>query len=218
MMLRALNRQDIKEIAAIHRSAFPESAWTKLGNRVVEEFYLWHLLGPHPIVRATGAYVEGQCAGFCISGVFHASTSGFLSKNRNLLITRIVVKPWLIFDPVFVGKLKSGQMILQKFKKKNQERDSVPAKAVDSFGILAIAVDPVRQGLGLGQLLMDDAEKAAIDHDFSKMDLTVNPGNHGAIKFYERLHWVKKSHQNEMWKGVMVKELSPVRELSAGPH
>jgi ribosomal protein S18 acetylase RimI-like enzyme len=128
----------------------------------------------------------------------------------------VALKPWLILDPVFVGKLRSGQVILQRFKKKkkNQERaDKVPAKPADSFGILAIAVDPYRQGLGLGQLLMDDAETAALANDFSKMDLTVNPSNHGAVRFYEKLNWTK-SYKNGIWKGSMVKKLYPLPDLS----
>lgn len=197
---------------AIHRSAFPESAWTKLGRRVVEEYYLWHLLGSHPLVWAIGAFVDHKCVGFCISGVFSASTSGFLSKNRNLLIAHLALKPWLIFDPVFFEKLRSGKNLLKRFKAKNRVPiDNVPARVVDSFGILAIAVAPSSQGLGIGQILMNDAENAAINHDFGKMDLTVNPSNLGAIRFYENLGWVRR-FENHTWKGTMVKEIGPGRE------
>ncbi len=206
--LRHLDSRNINDIAAIHMSAFPDSAWTKLGVRVVSEYYLWHLLGPHPIVRATGVYVDRQCAGFCVSGVFNSSTSGFLSKNRNLLARRLILKPWLILDPVFFEKLRSGAKLLRRFKARNRnESAKVSTKAVDSFGILAIAVDPRSQGLGIGQLLMDDAEKAAVEQAFSKMDLTVNPGNLGAIRFYEKLGWMKLS-RNDIWKGTMVKNLT----------
>jgi ribosomal protein S18 acetylase RimI-like enzyme len=217
-MLRQLDRNDISEIARIHRMAFPESAWTKLGGRIVEEYYLWHLLGPHPIVRAAGAFLAGECAGFCISGIFQGSTSGFLSKNRNLLMTRLALRPWLVIDPVFVDKLRSGVNILRRFKKMQQDkavRRSVPN--VDSFGILSIAVDPGRQGLGIGQILMNDAEEAAIEQNFSKMDLTVNPGNHSAIRFYEKLGWAK-SYRNDVWTGVMIKKLKPSVETLPPPR
>lgn len=191
-------------------SAFPQSAWTKLGERVVEEYYLWHMLGPHPIVRASGVYVDGRCAGYCVSGVFNASTSGFLAKNRTLLVTRLAIKPWLMFDPIFFEKLKSGRKILKRFRVKHRdETNKTATTAVESYGILAIAVDPTNQGLGIGQLLMDDAETAAMEHNFLKMDLTVNTANQGAIRFYERHNWIK-SYTNEVWKGVMIKDLSPI--------
>lgn len=193
----------------MHRLAFPDSAWTKLGGRIVEEYYLWHLTGPHPVVRATGVFVDGEFAGFCVSGVFQASTSGFLARNLNLLMMRLAVRPWLVLDPVFFGKLKSGRKIMKRYKSKNRDRTQpIAAAAADSFGILAIAVDPRRQGLGLGQLLMDDAEKTAIKLDFQKMDLTVNPQNISAIRFYEKQNWVKL-RVNDKWKGVMIKTLQP---------
>ncbi len=211
--LRFLEEDSVAEISAIHRSAFPESAWTKLGGSIVEEYYRWHLLGPHPIVRATGAFVEGRCAGFCVSGVFHASTSGFISNNRKLLIARLALRPWLLTDPVFIEKLRSGLKILKRFKaKKRKTASNPPEKAVDSFGILAIAVDPSRQGLGIGHVLMADAEKGAVEDNFSKMDLTVNPKNHGAIKFYEKLGWVRFK-QNKLWTGTMLKNIQTAREL-----
>jgi ribosomal protein S18 acetylase RimI-like enzyme len=206
-MLRELDSNDVSEIARIHRLAFPESAWTKLGGTIVEEYYLWHLLGPHPIVRATGAFVDGNCSGFCVSGIFQASTSGFLSKNKNLLMKRLALKPWLVIDPVFFDKAKSGVNILRRFKKRNRGIQS-PAPPIDSFGILSLAVDPESHGLGIGQLLMSDAEKSAIDQNYSKMDLTVNPGNRSAIRFYKKQGWVKV-YQNDIWKGVMIKQLEP---------
>ncbi|QQS42013.1 MAG: GNAT family N-acetyltransferase [Acidobacteriota bacterium] len=206
-MLRKLEIENVEEISAIHRLAFPTSAWTRLGGKVVEEYYLWHLLGPHPIVHATGVFVDDRLAGFCISGVFNASTSGFLSKNRNLLVWRMTVRPWLVFDPVFLSKVRSGVNILNRFRKRNRRpAERTSGNPTDSFGILAIAVDPSQQGLGIGQLLMEDAERTAIELRFSRMDLTVNPENHSAIRFYEKLNWVKQV-KNESWKGVMVKKL-----------
>jgi len=206
-LLRKLDVNDIGEMVRIHRLAFPESAWTKLGGKVVEEYYRWHLLGPHPIVKASGAFVEDKCAGFCVSGIFNASTSGFISKNRTMLISRLALRPWLVADPVFFGKIRSGIGIVRRFDKRRRSRSHAgPSALVDSFGVLSIAVDPGRQGLGIGQLLMIDAENAAIEQNFSKMDLTVNPGNHGGIRFYERLGWTK-AVQHDVWKGMMIKEL-----------
>jgi ribosomal protein S18 acetylase RimI-like enzyme len=206
--LRPLDEKQISLIASIHQLAFPESAWTRMGQRVVEEYYLWHLLGPHPHVRASGVFFEDECAAFCVSGVFNGSTSGFLKNNQKLFAIQLAKKPWLLLDPIFVGKLRSGLNILKRFSKiksNDKKEESVPERE-PSFGILAIAVHPRHQGARIGQLLMEDAEKAAIDLDYKKMDLTVNPTNKNAIRFYERQNW-KRHLENDTWKGVMVKDL-----------
>jgi ribosomal protein S18 acetylase RimI-like enzyme len=67
-----------------------------------------------------------------------------------------------------------------------------PAKAasVRSFGLLAIAVDPARQGSGVGKALLVATEAAARDAKFDAMHLTVDSENAQAIRFYEGLGWV----------------------------
>ena len=104
IQLRAMTVEDIKDVAIADRLAFPESAWTKTGPRLVEEFYLSHLVRPHPIVHAISGFVDGKCAGFCISGIFEFRTTGFLSENKNLIAKSIAAKPRLLFNPVFSAR------------------------------------------------------------------------------------------------------------------
>lgn len=211
--LQPLDKDHIKLIASIHKLAFPESAWTRLGQKVVEEYYLWHLLGPHPHVRAMGAFVEGECVAYCVSGVFNGSTSGFLRNHRRLLALQIAKKPWLLLDPVFVSKLRSGLAILKRFSKKRViER---PPDREPSFGILALAVHPECQSKGMGQQLMEDAELAARTLNYRKMDLTVDPRNTNAVRFYERQDWQRHIEAGN-WKGTMVKDLGVASQVPLG--
>lgn len=200
-----LDSNYIDGIARIHQLAFPHSAWSRLGRSVVERYYLWHLLGPHPIVRAMGAFADGELAGYCVSGVFKGSTSGFLSKNRFHLLLKVLTKPWLILNAEFIGKMRSGAKILKRAS--TRELETAPKKSREpSYGILAIAVSPSHQSLGIGKLLMDDAEKAAVDMHYHQMDLTVNPSNVDAVRFYERLGW-QRFAENDTWTGMMIKPI-----------
>lgn len=201
--LRKIDFDDLDKVAEIHIAAFPESAWTKLGKEVVKKYYKWQMDASHPLVLAKGVFLGERCVGFCFSGIFNGSTSGFLHKNKNLLVTRVCLKPWLVLSATFRQKLINGNRFSKNFKQKSLAQ----SKQTDSYGILAIAVSPKHQGLGIGKILLDDAEAAAIQNKFRKMDLSVNVDNTSAIKFYEKLGWEKKPKGDE-WSGIMIKLLN----------
>lgn len=202
--LKPLASENIVEISRIHLEAFPDSSWSKLGARVVENYYLWQLEGPHRIVAATGAYIEGECAGFCFSGIFNGSTSGFIKRNRFMLIKKTLFRPWLIFDANFLLRLSEGVRLLRRFSAKKQSQQRSPQQKIKSFGILSIAVSPRYRNLGIGKKLMNSAEQSAVKCGYEQMHLTVNPANHTAINFYERLDW-EKSLNGDLWQGLMRK-------------
>ncbi len=205
--LREITADDLLKVANIHVDSFPESALTKLGVESVRRYYLWQLNGSHEKVRAVAAYVKTDSVGFSFSGVFNGSTSGFISYNRNFLIRRVISRPWLLFNPLFRERLRSGIKILRNFTKKEQSKNSViKRERPKSFGILAIAVSPNHQKFGIGKILMIDAENEAVKCGYDRMHLTVNPGNQKAIRFYENLNW-KKLVNGDKWTGSMVKIL-----------
>ena len=76
------------------------------------------------------------------------------------------------------------------------------------FGILAIAVHPDFQGLGVGQALMAHAESVARIQQFPQMQLSVAPDNQQAVRFYERLGWQRIVKPGHEWKGDMIKPLA----------
>lgn len=207
-LLKSVHPTNMKEIAGIHCSAFPKSVWTKLGKDIVEKFYLSHLHSSHPVVHATGAFHEGNCVGFCFSGIYYLRVSGFISNNRNSLAMRLAIKPWLLFDPLFFGKLKRGIHILKRFssKEKSPANQKIISHKVKSFGVLVIAVLPNYQRFGIGKLLIKDAEEKALKSGFGQMNLKVNTDNYKGISFYENLSW-EKVFVNQSWDGLMIKKL-----------
>jgi ribosomal protein S18 acetylase RimI-like enzyme len=204
--IRSLAAEELPLVARVHVESFPNSALTKLGMKVVEKYYLWQLTGPHEKVRAAGAFVGDECAGFSFSGVFEGSTSGFIHKNRTLLAGAVLSHPGLLLNSLFLKRLTEGVRLLFRFAKKRPPTDRVESAGVPNYGILSIAVSPRFQKLGVGRLLMMDAEEEAIRYGRREICLTVHPANEKAVRFYEKQHW-QKLFIKDLWNGAMTKIL-----------
>ncbi len=110
-------------------------------------------------------------------------------------------------NPIFRDRLATGARVFKSHAKPQASTPRPPSQNLNHFGILAIAVHPQRQGLGIGKLLMAEAEDVARRRGFQEMDLTVHPGNRQAVEFYERLNWIRFS-KDSVWKGQMKKSLA----------
>jgi len=206
--VRALAKEELAAVAAIHLAAFPDSALGSLGAEAVRRYYEWQLIGPHDASAYT-AVCGSELAGFCFGGIFRGALSGFLQKNRDYLAWRVATHPWLIFNPLFRDKLVNGLNALRRFSKPSSPAAATaPPKKKKAFGILAIAVNPHFQGQGIGKILMLESEKVARERGFEEMNLSVNTTNHQAIRFYEGLGWQKVSREG-VWHGEMAKLLKP---------
>jgi ribosomal protein S18 acetylase RimI-like enzyme len=177
-----------------------------LGAEAVRRYYEWQLVGPHD-VAALSAFANGELVGFCFGGIFRGALSGFVRRNRKFLIGHVLAHPWLIRNPIFRDRLATGARVLKRQAKPEASLPHLKNQKLNQFGILAIAVHPQRQGLGIGKLLMNEVEDVARRQGFQTMDLTVNPGNRQAVEFYERLKWIRFSRDN-VWKGQMRKSLA----------
>ena len=206
--LRAITLQDLPAVAGVHLDSFPKSALSRLGSSIVERYYHWQLEGPHRKVWAVGAFLDGECVGYSFSGDFNGSTSGFLRRNRGYLAGMIMLRPWLLFDPFFFDRFRSGLKLLafRRNKKAGESASGVEPKP-RSYGILSIAVARKYQKFGIGKIMMLDAEREATGCEFTQMHLTVSPENEKAIRFYEGLGWVRKDDNGD-WHGLMVKQLA----------
>lgn len=205
---KQLEAEDLQDVARVHIDSFPDSALSKLGIAVVERYYLWQLIGPHKKVRAMGAYFADECVGFSFSGIFNGSTSGFVRGNRSLLVRSVLRRPALLLNPLFFKRLSEGSRLLLRFGAK--KRSPSTGKGVPNtltYGILSIAVSPRFQKLGIGQLLMLDAEEEAQREGIQEICLTVHPTNDKAVRFYERLNW-RKLVTTGAWNGAMTKILN----------
>lgn len=202
--IRPLGPGDLDAVARVHVAAFPDSLMTKFGRRVVRRYYLWQMEGPHD-AHCIGAFADDRLTGFCFGGRFHGATGGFIRQNAGLMSRELLRRPWLAVALVRrLGLTRALQ--LGHYVGKSVGRPAPVETGRSSFGILSIAVDPGRQGEGIGNELMRVAEREAVTRGHPGMHLTVNPGNEGAIRFYERLGW-ERSGDAPGWSGRMVKSL-----------
>ena len=78
MNIRLLSNDDLKNVAILHRLAFPSSALTKLGIETVQRYYKYQLEGPHDAC-CCGVFIDYQLVGFCFAGVFRGAETGFFN-------------------------------------------------------------------------------------------------------------------------------------------
>lgn len=206
--IRIIKMTDLDAVVDVHRNAFSDRALTSLGREAVRRYYAWQLCGPHDAI-ALGIFQSEKLVGFCFAGIFRGATSGFLRKNKWFLIWRVITHPWLIGTPLVRERISLASRLLKYHSTPAVSRSAMPAK---SFGILAIAINPLIQGVGVGKRLMIEIEKIAVERGFSNLHLTVDVNNAQAISFYENLGWRKLNRSDGMWYGYMVKSLVALYE------
>lgn len=195
VQISALTLSDLPAVSDVHLRAFSKSVLTRLGKEAVRRYYEWQLLGPHDRY-AVAARVDAKIVGFNFAGVSRGAIAGFLQKNRNWLAMRMLMRPWLIANPMVRTRLKTGLGSLGIRRNAGRIRSAIP-RPNRSFGILSIAVDPEFQGRGIAQILMEDAEREARDSGFKYMFLTVATENLRAIRFYEKMGWARVPQDGE---------------------
>jgi ribosomal protein S18 acetylase RimI-like enzyme len=217
MEIRPLQVEDLGAVAAIHQAAFPDSAFTALGFEAVRRYYGWLQTGPHDAVKL-GVFEGDRLVAYCYGGVFRGALGGFLRKNRGYLTLLVLTRPWLIGNEIVRDRLRTALRVLgSRPAPPMAPTERQPVERQRHYGILAIAVDPARQGNGAGKLLMLENERQAIERGFSRMALTVSPENEKAVRFYERLGWERDSADAD-WHGSMLKWLAPAESVAAdGP-
>jgi ribosomal protein S18 acetylase RimI-like enzyme len=202
--LRLIKNKDLEQVAKLHEKAFSDSALSKLGLEPIRRYYEWQLNGPHDCY-AVGAFDENQLLiGFCFSGVFRGSLSGFLAKNKKFLIKWLIVHPWLVQNPIVMDRIKRS---LRLTTKKYAPPDLSLKNIEESFGVLSIAVNPDTQGSGIGKMIMQAVESEARRSGFASMNLTVHPTNITAVAFYEGCGWKKIIKSSGQWSGSMSKRI-----------
>lgn len=201
--IRALRPDDLASITELHLLAFPKAALSALGQEAVRRYYQWQL-EHQPDMYATVALIDGALAGFSLAGQFRHPLSGFLRAHRGYLIRNTLRRPWLLANPIFFDRVRLG---LKKLRPRRRRGNIATGAPVRRFGVLSLAVHPGFQGHGVGQALMDDAEREARRLGVPRIGLTVRLDNKHAIHFYESHGWYRDVDQHGRWTGAMHKDL-----------
>lgn len=205
--IQPITLDDLGLVADVHLAAFPNAALSKLGRETVRRYYLWCLSLPHDSV-GIGVFIDGRIVGYCIAGVFRGSDAIFLRRNKGYIIWYLVTHPWLFVDNSVKKRIINiFQMVRQCFFRVVNNKEISTTVGKDMFGILAIAVEPLYQRSGIGNLLLGDIEKLALERGFSSMRLSVHLDNEKAISFYEKHDWKKILGLDGKWQGYMTKEI-----------
>jgi len=212
--IRNIATEDLDGIARIHRASFDDRALTQLGKGAVQRYYHWLLTGFSEVYPICAETIEGELAGFCFAGVYAGSFSGFLRANKWYLAGNMLVRPWLLLNPLIREQAKLALRTFKRLLKhrdrnedENRKKPSIKIKIGANFGILSIAVDPTFQRQGVGELLMVEIEKKASVNDYSQLHLSVHPENLPAVKFYEKMGW-QRALTDGKWEGKMFKGLN----------
>jgi ribosomal protein S18 acetylase RimI-like enzyme len=201
VILRQIKPCDVSAVTAIHRQAFPDSAITGLGRFAARRYYHWLLNGPHE-ADGWGAFVNGELAGFCFSGVWRDAEAGYVRANAWFLFFVVVSRPWLAMSPLFRRRIVLGLELLWSYGVRQKRENASGAK--EHYGIQAIAVNPSLRRSGIGRQLMKNADRCARNRGFDSIMLTVHRDNERAINFYLDLGW-KKTIQDGVWNQCMTR-------------
>ena len=204
LQIRPLTIEELPRVAELHMRAFPNSLLTKFSNQIIEEYYRSQTQPPNECL-AVGGYIKDQIIGFCFSGVFKDSETGFLRRNLQLLLAQVFRHPRLLLDPVLLHRVWEVFHLMTLGPKNNPGRGLVREK---KYGILSIAVDPGSRGLGIGKMIMQHVYQDARNKGFKEMRLSVHVDNTQAIGFYEKEGWEKIETKDGRWLGLMKKNIT----------
>lgn len=211
-----LTLADLGAVVRIHQAAFPDSAMTHLGPRVVERYYRWQFIGDHPAPFATGFRRDGVLVGYLFGGLRRDAVSGYARRFLPTIVWGALTHPGGVRR---LAGPKVGQVVRLMFRRRPAVSvgqsvsgwvvANAAGSAKPSFGVLSIAVAPAAQGSGAATALVAAAEARARDLGLDQLHLTVDPGNARAVRFYEREGWERVADSGASWAGRMRRSLEP---------
>lgn len=107
--------------------------------------------------------------------------------------------PWPWTERMFRDSLNSGYLCHVLADAGQLLGYTVIYVAVGECHILNICVEPEKQGLGLGRMLLRHALECAVDHGAEQAFLEVRPSNIAAMRLYESMGFVQVGLRKEYY-------------------
>lgn len=190
---------DISAVAQSHILAFPNSVSSQMGLGFCKKMLEWFVLNDRGVLFH--AENEKDVVGYVSLIIKTASgqpgSFSTISQYafKSVLIS-LLIKPWLLFHPMFRSKYKTiKRIVLSKvhFCKKNELQERInraPKNEINVFqpqiGIVGIGVNPQYQGKGYGSALIRQCIAYCKANGFTTIDLSVHHDNSQAIAAYKR--------------------------------
>ena len=179
LTIRPLRRRHVKDVAALHRSAFPDFFLSTLGEGFLREFYLGFLHDPDAVT----AVVEDTTGAVVAAAVGSTAPAGFFRRllTRRLLGFMKQSARAAVRDPRRVPRLLRAMGY----------RGGVPGVSDPDGALLSsICVAPGHQGGGVGGRVLDAWTRRAIALGAEQAFLTTDAdGNEDVHAFYRRTGW-----------------------------
>lgn len=196
--IRPLTERDLPAAVDIYLAANPKSLLTAFGSKQVLHYLSWQLKAKH-MAAATAAEIGGELAGILLL-VKNNDLPNYLKQNKWFLLRGFMRNSNILFTPLFGRRAKQCIRCLVRPPKSWTRQPG-------TVRVLCIAVHPKYQGSGIGSKLLRAAEESALSGGHERAELTVNPTNLSAIRFYERYGWTKSTVDGH-WTGAMQKHFS----------
>lgn len=208
--VRDVTITDLDAVASIHIASFGQSVLARLGDEVMRRYYRWQLTGPHDLI-AVVACRGHEVLGFTLGGVFRGSTIGFVRREKWLLVGKVLRHPAVLLTELGWKRIALALRLLARRGSLAHPEALVAAEPqLRSCGVLAIAVHPSAQGLGVGRAMMGEVRRRAEAEGFRRLHLTVSPDNLAAVRFYESLGFERSLEGDGRWRGFLVAPIAPV--------
>ena len=200
MQIKEIIDDDIKDVVNIHRMSFENFFLTSLGPKFLTVYYKCVRKDSNGLML--GCYEESVLIGFCAVCLY--------SKSFN---TKLIRHNFFKFLCVGFKILFTKPMSLIRLFYNFTKRDPNILDDGDYSELLSIAVNPNKQGMGIGKKLLYRLEEELIAKSSSKLSLTTDCNNNEkAIQFYRGLGYnvmyeFKTYPNRKMYR--MIKILSP---------
>lgn len=170
----------INDVVKLHKVAFKDYLSTKLGDYYIKKMIKWFVLNKECISYCI--FLNNEMAGYVMGA------PKFYNKRLNKYIFfpalfSLLKKIYIIFDINFWKKIY-WRLIGAFNKVKEQEKSK-------EFILVSIGVSKDFSNKGFGKILVEEFEKEARKRNYQFIKLSVFSDNINAIKFYEKLNYVK---------------------------
>lgn len=174
----------LDEVVKLHLDAFAGHLNTFLGQGYIKAFVKWFIRNERTI--AIAAIDENQK----VVGYALGAPVGYSSRlNRDLcwgVAARILIRPWLVFNPRFRLVLVERLRSLLGIRKETSQTLELP---VPSMSLVAIGVASAKRRSKIGQRLMRAVEEEAREFQMRSLVLSVYENATAARRFYEQCGW-----------------------------
>ena len=175
MQIKVVRKEDINDVVNIHNLSFENFFLTSLGSKFLKVYYVSVRKNPKGILL--GCYEQNVLIGFCAACLY---SKGF---NTKLILHNLFHFSWIGLQILFTKPI-SLIRLFKNFTKSDQNKND----GGDYAELLSIAVNPNKQGLGVGKKLLLGLEDELIAKSSSRLSLTTDYyNNEKTIQFYQGL-------------------------------